>query len=295
VTIFCLGEVLVDCLGGSRFPGGAPANVAYHVAALGQPAEIVSRVGEDAAGRKLTGWLGSHSVGKRFLQIDPGPPTGSVNVLPGPRYEIAAPAAWDFIERTDAASVGVGKAGALVFGTLAQRQPVSRGTIRAMVETARAAGVPALCDLNLRASFFDEETILWSLRHCDVLKMNREELDIVSGLLGAAGVPADLFAGLLREFGIARGVLTEGEKGALICEDGCVSRHAAEAVPNIADTVGAGDAYTAVLAVALARGTPLSTAAAPAAALSAFVVSKPGATPAIPSELVARINAMLGV
>lgn len=291
MTIFCLGEVLVDSLGGSRYPGGAPANVAYHVAALGQPAEIVSRVGDDTAGRELTEWLGSHSVGTRFLQIDPGQPTGSVTILPGPRYEIAAPAAWDFIERTDAASVAVGKAGALVFGTLAQRQPVSRGTIRALVETARAAGVPALCDLNLRAPFFDEETILWSLRHCDVLKLNLEELDIVSGLLGAAGARADLFAGLLREFGIARGVLTAGEEGSLICEDGCVSHSAAVAVTDVADTVGAGDAFTAVVAVALARRVPLSAAAAPAAALAAFVVSQPGATPAIPDELAARIGA----
>lgn len=291
MIVFCLGEVLVDCAGNSCFPGGAPANAAYYAAVLGQRAEIVSRVGDDTAGRKLTEWLGSHSVGTRFLQKDPNQATGSVNVLPGPRYEIAAPAAWDFIERTDAASVGLGKAGALVFGTLAQRQPVSRGTIRAMVETACAAGVPALCDLNLRAPFFDEETILWSLRHCDVLKLNREELDIVSGLLGAAGARADLFAGLLREFGIARGVLTEGEEGALICEDGRVSRHAAEAATDVADTIGAGDAFTAVLAVALARRVPLSAAAAPAAALAAFVVSQPGATPAIPSELAARIRA----
>ena len=295
MIVFCLGEVLVDCAGDSSFPGGAPANVAYHIASLGQRAELVSRVGDDAAGCELAGWLGSHSVGTRFLQSDPSRATGSVNILPGPRYEIAAPAAWDFIEPTDAASVAVTDAGAAVFGTLAQRQPVSRRTIRALVETARASHVPVLCDLNLRAPFFDEETILWSLRHCDVLKLNREELGVVSGLLGAVGARADLFAGLLREFGIARGVLTEGEEGALICEDGRVSGHAAEVVTDIADTVGAGDAFTAVLAAALARGIPLSTAAAPATALSAFVVSKSGATPAIPSELAARINAMLGV
>lgn len=295
MTVFCLGEVLVDRAGNSCFPGGAPANAACHVAALGQRAEVVSRVGDDSAGRELSEWLGSHSVGRRFLQSDPSQATGSVNILPGPRYEIAAPAAWDFIEPTDAASAAVTDAGALVFGTLAQRQPLSRRTIRALVESARASGVPVLCDLNLRAPFFDEETILWSLRHCDVLKLNREELDIVSGLLGAAGARADLFAGLLREFGIARGVLTEGEEGALTCEDGRLSRRAAEVVTDIADTVGAGDAFTAVLAAALARGIPLPTAAAPAAALSAFVASKPGATPAVPSELAARIKAMLGV
>ena len=295
MTVLCLGEVLVDCLGSSRFPGGAPANVAYHIATLGQSVEIVSRAGDDTAGRELTGWLAAHSVGTRFLQIDPSHPTGFVNVLPGPRYEIAAPAAWDFIELADAAWAAVSDAGAVVFGTLAQRQPVSRGTIRALVGAARGAGVPVLCDLNLRAPFFDEETILWSLRHCDVLKLNREELDIVSDLLGAAGARTDLFVGLLREFSIARGVLTEGGDGALIYEDGRVSRHAAEAVTDVSDTVGAGDAFTAVLAVALARGIPLSAAEAPAAALAASVVSKPGATPAIPAELSARINAMLSV
>ena len=217
-----------------------------------------------------------------------------MNVSPGPRYEIASPAAWDFIESTGAALAAAAEARVVVFGTLAQRQPVSRRTIRALVETARTAGAPVLCDLNLRAPFFDEETLLWSLRHCDVLKLNREELDVVSGFLGAAGVSEDLFAGLLREFGIPCGVLTEGSEGALVWERGEVSRHEAEAVPGVVDTVGAGDAFSAVLAAAMARGISLSKAAAPAAALAAHVVSRRGATPEIPRELAARVNALLG-
>ena len=294
MSIFCLGEVLVDRVDGSRYPGGAPANVASHISALGARVEMVSRVGKDEPGRELAKWLGSKSIGVRFVQVDAAWPTGSVDVLPGPRYEIAAPSAWDFIELSGEALSATASAGAVVFGTLAQRRPVSRSTIRALVEAARASGVPVLCDLNLRAPFFDEESILWSLRHCSVLKLNREELDIVSGLLGASGPREDLFTGMLREFGLAQGVLTEGEEGAFLYERGEVSRHVTEAVAKVADTVGAGDAFTAVLSLALSRGISLSEAAAPAAALAAYVVSQEGATPEIPRELVARINAMLG-
>ncbi len=294
MSIFCLGEVLVDRVDGSRHPGGAPANVASHISALGARAEMVSRVGKDEPGRELAKWLGSKSIGVCFVQVDADWPSGSVDVFPGPRYEIAAPSAWDFIERSGEALSATASAGAVVFGTLAQRQPVSRSTIRALVEAARASGVPVLCDLNLRAPFFDEETILWSLRHCDVLKLNGEELEVVSGFLGAAGSREDLFAGMLREFGLDRGVLTEGGKGALVYESGNLFRQEAHAVGGVVDTVGAGDAFTAVLSVAMSRRMSLSGAAAPAAALAAFVVSRQGATPEIPHELIVRINAMLG-
>jgi len=229
-----------------------------------------------------------------LLQRDEVQPTGSVEIRPGPRYEVASPAAWDFIEPADDVSVAVSGAGSVVFGTLAQRHPVSRQTIRVIVGSARAAGIPVLCDLNLRPPFFDGETVLWSLRHCDVLKLNREELDVVSSLLGAAGDTEDLFAGLMREFSIARGMLTLGEEGALFFDEGDFFRQPAQHVARIADAVGAGDVFTAVVAVALARGVPLRLAACPAAALAAFVVSHHGAAPAIPPVFADEINAMLG-
>jgi len=293
VALVCLGEILVDSLGDVRLPGGAPANVASHAAALDEDCVLVSRLGGDADGEMLQNWVRQRGI-CGLLQPDREHPTGWVEIRPGPRYEIASPAAWDFIEPADDISAAVAGAGSVAFGTLAQRHPVSRQTIRILVAAARRAGIPVLCDLNLRPPFFDEETVLWSLRHCDVLKINREELDVVSGLLGAAGNTEDLFRGLTREFSIARGVLTLGEDDALFFEDGDFFRQPAQNVDGVSDPVGAGDAFTAVIAVALARGLPLRSAAPPAAALAAFVVSQRGATPELPSELVARINAMLG-
>ncbi len=286
--------MLVDCLGQAQIPGGAPANVACHVAGLGGSASLVSRVGHDPTGIVLADFLNSRGIGAGHLQVDDLRRTGAVRVMPGPCYEIAGPAAWDFIELTDGARAAAKGASVVVFGTLAQRQPVSRRTIRALVETAREARVPALCDLNLRAPFFDEETALWCLRNCDVLKLNRGELDIVSRMLHAQGNAENLFAGLLREFGISCGVLTDGEHGAWFCQDGNPWHHPAEKAADFCDAVGAGDACSAVLALALSRGLPLHQAAAPAAGLAAFVTAQPGATPRIPASLAARLNALLG-
>lgn len=247
----------------------------------------------DPDGEQLVRWLKSRKVSEDFLQIDQAHPTGIVRVLPGPRYEIADSSAWDFIEFTDSNRSAATGAGAVVFGTLAQRQPSSRATIRALVKAARGAGVPSLCDLNLREPYFDEETVLWSLRNCDLLKLNREELAAVSRLLHAYGETEQLFSGLLREFGISRGVLTLGADGSLLCEDGDIRHQPAEKADRFRDSVGAGDAFTAVLAVALARGTSLSQAGSAASALAAFVVSEPGAAPEIPQILAERVNAVL--
>jgi len=293
VSLLCVGEVLVDLIGGDGIPGGAPANVACHVASLGERSLLLSRVGNDENGRYLLEWLDARGVRTDLVQTDPACPTGVVRVLPGPRYEIGEPAAWDFIADSDAAAVAAAAPGAVVFGTLAQRQPVSRKTIRALVATVRAAGVPVLCDLNLRAPFFDEETVLWSLRHCDLLKLNREELETVSFMLSARGETGDLFRGLLREFGIGRGVLTAGEKGAWLCEDGELFHQPAAEAPRVVDAVGAGDAFTAVVSVALQRGVSLRRAGPAAAELSAHVLSRTGGTPVVPDELAARINSML--
>jgi fructokinase len=265
--------------------------VASHAAALGADSALISRIGCDADGEMLENWVRQRGV-RGFLQRDPQHPTGSVEIRPGPCYDIAAPAAWDFIESPGGIPSGVG---AVVFGTLAQRHPVSRRTIRGLIDSARGARVPVLCDLNLRPPFYDEETVLWSLRNCDVLKINREELRLVSDLLGARGNDEELFRGLLREFSITKGALTAGGEGAVLLEDGNLFRQPAQEVACIVDAVGAGDAFAAVLATGLARGLSLRSVAAPASALAAFVVSQQGATPAIPRVLAARINAMLGV
>jgi len=276
--------------------GGAAANVAFHAAAL-EPgsAALVSRIGDDARGSEIRGLLQSAGVGAEWLQVDASQPTGSVQVSLRdgvPSYLIDMPAAWDFIELSDTNCSAAEKASVVVFGTLAQRYPVSCGTIRSLVERARTSGAVVVADLNLRAPFIDEEVIVWTLRHCDLLKLNREELALVSGMLGAAGDTATLFDGLVREFGLSRAVLTCGAEGAWFFDAGRKWHQPAVAAP-VVDTVGAGDAFTAVLAAALAEDVPLAQAAPAAAEVASYVVSQPGAMPVWPEGLRERVRSIL--
>lgn len=287
--VVCAGELLADRWpDGTEFPGGAPANVAFHVAALGVKSVLLSRVGDDPSGRRLRGWLRGAGVSMDCCQIDGERPTGVVAVDPagagGPRYDIAGPAAWDFLEASEEARALAAGSRVFVFGTLAQRYPVSRAAIRELAAAAARGGSCVLADLNLRAPFFDEETVLWTLRHSRVLKLGREELLQVSSLLAASGTEREMFTGLLREFAIPCGVLTAGSDGAWIYEDGELS-HQPAAPAEAVDPVGAGDAFAAVLAAGLARGRKLRELAPQAACVAAYVVSQRGATPALPAGL----------
>jgi fructokinase len=283
MAVVCAGEVLFDRWpDGTGFPGGAPANVAFHAAGLGAETFLISRTGDDPAGRRLREWLRGAGVDTAHCPADPARPTGTVTVDPdsagGPCYDIDGPAAWDFIAADAAALDLARRARVLVIGTLAQRHPVSRGAIRELAAVAGRGGARVLADLNLRAPFHDEEILLWTLRHCGVLKLNRDELAGISRLLGAAGDEKDLFSGLLREFAIPCGVLTAGADGAWIHEDGVLTHQPAVAVEAV-DPVGAGDAFCAALAAGLDRGGTLREAAPEAARLAALVVSRRGAAP----------------
>ncbi len=283
MAVVCAGEVLFDRWpDGTGFPGGAPANVAFHAAGLGAETFLISRTGDDPAGRRLREWLRGAGVDTAHCPADPARPTGTVTVDPdsagGPCYDIYGPAAWDFIAADAAALDLARRARVLVIGTLAQRHPVSRGAIRELAAVAGRGGARVLADLNLRAPFHDEEILLWTLRHCGVLKLNRDELAGISRLLGAAGDEKDLFSGLLREFAIPCGVLTAGADGAWIHEDGVLTHQPAVAVEAV-DPVGAGDAFCAALAAGLDRGGTLREAAPEAARLAALVVSRRGAAP----------------
>ena len=283
MAVVCAGEVLVDRWpDGTECPGGAPANVAFHAAALGAEACLITRTGDDPAGRRVRAWLRDAGVATVHGPADPAWPTGTVTVDPvpgGPHYDIDGPAAWDHIAADGPALDLARRARVLVIGTLAQRHPVSRAALRELAAAARRAGARVLADLNLRAPFYDGEILCWTLRQCDVLKLNREELAAVSRLLGAAGCEEDLFTGLLREFGIPCGVLTAGADGAWIHENGTLSHQPAVAAEAV-DPVGAGDAFCAALAAGLARGGTLREAAPHAARRAARVVSRRGATPA---------------
>jgi len=294
--ICCCGELLFDCaVDQEETAGGAPANVAFHAARLGFASNLVSRTADDARGERLREWLEQAGVGKEAVASGAPAPTGIVQVSAGangPVYDICAPAAWDFLEAGPLAMAAAERSRVLVCGTLAQRHPVARRAVRRLAGAARTSGAAVLVDLNLRAPCFDEEVVLWSLRNADVLKLTVDELATVSAMLGARGDREELFLGLVREFGCSRAVLTAGAEGAWFYEEGLTWHQPSVAVTAI-DTVGCGDAVTAVVAAALVSGRSLREAAPCCMEVAGFVATQPGATPPWPDDLVSRARAML--
>jgi fructokinase len=286
-----LGEILWDILpDGARHLGGAPMNVAVHAQSLGCTSAVVSAVGDDDLGREAVRQLTqNHGLDIEGVAMLAGRPTGAVDVLlvdGQPTYQFRADVAWDFLEVTAAARRVVRSADAVVFGTLAQRSEVSRGAIRELLSTTDDHCLRVF-DVNLRPPFYDEAIIRESLGDANILKLNDAELPIVLSALGASGIDdysTRLFHDLPRLSVIA---LTRGESGSTLYMRDQPGGHSLPAKKiNVRDTVGAGDAFTAALIAGLLSGRPIEKTHRHAAALAAFVCTRPGATPRIPDELV---------
>ncbi len=276
--IVCLGETLWDVLPHGAFLGGAPFNVAAHLARLGAPVCLVSRVGADARGREALARMRAVGLGTARVQVDPWLPTGEARaVLDGTgsaRYEFPSPAAWDRIEADAHALEAANGASALVFGTLSQRTPAAVEAVRRLVDAA----CWRVLDLNLRAPHDQRDVALASLARADFVKLNDSEADRVAAWLGVAADPPDLLDVLAARFGVASLCITRGERGAVLWHDGQWFDQPA-ARSEVIDTVGAGDAFLAMLLAELLDGRAPATAMERAARLAAFVASQPGAVP----------------
>jgi fructokinase len=298
--ILGLGELLWDLLPEGAQLGGAPANFSVMAGRLGDHAAILSRIGGDDLGRKAMDRLEALPADASLVQVDPMHETGRVTVAfegGQPRYTIHRPAAWDFLELSDEWVRLAERAGAICFGSLAQRSLESRQTIQMLVAQTPSACVRVF-DVNLRAPFYSAEVILESLELATVVKMNDAELPRVIGLLG---LPPDegpaedrLRLGALRllaEFPAPEMVaITRGEHGSLLVKRNEFHEHPGIRV-TVADTIGAGDAFTAALTHYLLRGADLATLNAAGNRWGAWVASQPGAMPALPDETRARITA----
>jgi fructokinase len=303
--ILGMGELLWDLLPEGAFLGGAPANFTVMSGRLGNHAVLLSRIGRDELGRKAVERVDPLPVEARFLQEDPAHETGRVTVAfegGEPHYTIHQPAAWDFLELTGEWLELAEKADALCFGSLAQRSPHSRQTIQAL-----AARTPASCirvfDVNLRAPFYSANVIQQSLELATVLKMNDAELPQVLGLLGlkdeSAPGPSRLTderqgaARLLREFPSLQMVaVTRGAHGSLLVTREAWHEH--HGIPvKMADTIGAGDAFTAAMTHYLLRGADLAMLNEAGNRWGSWVASQPGAMPAIPDNMNSNIRAMI--
>lgn len=289
-AIVGVGEILWDLFPAGRQLGGAPFNFAFHCHRLGHAAVPVSRVGDDDLGREIRAAVRRLGLSDAFLQADPGHPTGTVSVALDdrghPAFTITPDVAYDQLAWDDALQSLLGQARAVCFGTLVQRQPAARATVQRIL---RAAG-PAVrvYDVNLRQHYYSREVIEVSLTASDWVKLNEDELVILRDLLqlSGAGDPATL-ADLRRRYGLDLAALTRGERG-------CLVQTAREEIDipgrpvRVADTVGAGDAFTAGLLVYTLEGRPLAEAAAFANRLAGHVVASVGGTPLLDRSEVER-------
>jgi fructokinase len=286
-TVVGLGEVLWDVFpDGPRF-GGAPANFACHAAMLGAGAFMVSRVGKDELGDRAIAALRGHGVNADHVAAGPDFPTGFVRVeldaAGKPIFEITEGVAWDHIPWSDQLGNLAARADAVCFGTLCQRGETSRRTIRRFVEATRPECL-RIFDVNLRQHHYNATVVLESLGLAGAVKLNDEELPVVSAICGLEGTEREILEALRDRFNLRLAALTRGPKGAKLLTRSANADCLGFPV-EVKDTVGAGDAFTAAMAMGWLRGRNLDTIVRHACGVASFVCSQPGATPAIPAEL----------
>ena len=288
--ILCFGEILWDALPLGLFLGGAPFNVACHLNELGEDVSMVTRVGDDVLGREALRRLRARGISADLIQIDSALQTGFVEVSfeadGEPEYLIVEPAAWDAIEHTKELEERAQKAAALVFGTLAQRAPASRETIRSVVQTDALT----VLDVNLRPPFSSREIVASSLQAADVAKLNDEELVQLQEWFDLPPEPSSALPALAERFECDVACVTLGADGALMWRQSELVEHAGfEAA--IQDTVGAGDAFLAALLRGLLRNEASYDILEQANRLGAYVASQLGGTPSYSRDLIEKISA----
>jgi fructokinase len=276
--VLCVGELLWDALPEGLFLGGAPFNVACHLRAAGIPVAMVSRVGSDRLGDEALRRAARYGVDAGLVQLDAELPTGfvrvSVDAAGNGAYEILEPVAWDAIGMTEELLARAAGARAIVFGTLAQRNAVSRATIQRMWRS------PALkvYDVNLRPPHDDRDVVRRSLEHADVVKLSENELERIGDWFGLRGAARERMIALAETFDCGVVCVTRGSRGAALLRDGRFSEHPGFPV-EVRDTVGAGDAFLAMLLSGLLAGGSDESLLQHANLMGAYVVTQFGAVP----------------
>jgi fructokinase len=308
-----VGELLWDVYpDGRKVAGGAPFNFAFHCHQLGHPAAIVSRVGADDLGRELRERVRELGLSDEYIQTDRAHPTGTVRVALGagavPTYAIAADVAWDHLAWDEALEPLARSARAVCFGTLAQRRgtPVPLVRLATALHDRRPRGL-VVFDVNLRGAFYTEPVLEWGFGVSDWRKVNADELDVLGAVFGWESLAALVDSAKVPECGVA--ILTRGERGCdvfrrwkqegeagapprafppLAADDGAgagcflyESFHEPGVPAKVADTVGAGDAFTAAMVCLHLEGHALRACARFAVRYAARVCEQPGGTPRV--------------
>lgn len=285
-----MGEALWDVLPEGKKIGGAPANFAYHVSQFGLPSCVVSAIGDDALGKKIIENFTSKGLDQLIAEVPY--PTGTVQVEIDqtgiPLYDIKESVAWDNIPYTEHLDALAKRTKAVCFGSLAQRNVVSRETINHFLDTMPKDDDSLIVfDVNLRQGFYNKEILCKSMQNCNILKINEEELITVSRMFGYPGIDLqDKCWILLGKYNLKMLILTCGINGSYVFTPGNVSFQPTPKV-EVADTVGAGDSFTAAFIASILKGKSVTEAHTIAVKTSAFVCTQKGAMPILPPEYTA--------
>ena len=286
-----LGEALWDVLPEGKKIGGAPANFAYHAAQYGLDTLAISALGNDALGDEIAQKFAEKKLNVLMPRVPF--PTGTVQVSLDaqgvPTYDIKEGVAWDNIPFTPELEEVARNCRAVCWGSLAQRNEVSRDTIRRFLD-ATPKDCLKIFDINLRQNFYNEELLLDSFKRCDILKINDEELVTIGRLFGYPGLDMTNKCWLiLGKYNLDALVLTCGVNGSYVFTPGAMSFLETPKV-EVADTVGAGDSFTGAFTSAILAGMPIPDAHKLAVDVSAYVCTCNGAMPRLPDEYLSRLK-----
>lgn len=276
-TAVCFGEVLWDILPDAKLPGGAPMNVAYHLNQLNIPTAMISRIGNDELGKELFNYFISKKVTGDFIQKDDSYDTSRVMAkVDGAHvtYDIIQPVAWDFIQYNIQLQKLVATAPYFIYGSLVARNETSRQTLFELLETASHK----VLDINLRKPHFEKRTLEYLMQHADMLKLNADELELLSEWYGAKGTEKEKMLVLQQKFHLNTIINTRGDKGAAVLNGDTFVEHPGFKV-EVADTIGSGDAFLAGFLSKYIKSAPLKTALEFGCGMGAFVATHHGACP----------------
>ncbi|MCD4722340.1 MAG: bifunctional hydroxymethylpyrimidine kinase/phosphomethylpyrimidine kinase [Desulfobacula sp.] len=291
-TLIGIGEILWDEFPGSKKLGGAPANFAFHANQLGARGMIISRVGDDLPGNKIKAELNKKEV-PYLLSVDPDHPTGRVSVKTDkkgmPEYIIHENSSWDFLSFDPHFSEIARTADAVCFGTLAQRNPVSGQTIKNFIRATKKTCLKIL-DINLRQNYYSKKILSDLLNLADILKLNHDELNIITQMFLTEEEETACLEELISMFYLEMVVLTKGKHGSRIFADKYHDSIYKSKPVEMIDSVGAGDSFSAVVALGLLNGFGLEKINKTASSVASYVCTKKGATPVIPKKIIHSMN-----
>lgn len=274
----CFGEILWDNLPSGRLAGGAPMNVAYHLRKLGVDASLISRVGDDQAGRELIDFISSMDIPAENIQIDTEQRTSEVvaelkenNEMV---YTITYPTAWDYIVWQNDFEAKIANTDAFIFGSLSARNEVSRATLLQLLEHAKFK----VFDVNLRAPYYDKDSIATFLSHADFVKLNENEIAMLGDWFTAQHHERSVITALMEKFQLSEILITKGADGGTYYNTNQRINYQAEKVV-VVDTVGSGDSFLAAFLSKKLAGEEIVYCLNFAAKVAGFVTSQKGACP----------------